>query len=121
MNHKYAKPFWVRVETRSERTYSPEHFPNVPNDGQGGRTVVGKEHADRAHSSHSCVSQSERDWAYAKRALARGESSDAVIAAISQYRAGEKSDAHAYAERTVRKAGEVLASGRPSSRTGLSR
>ncbi len=119
VNHKYAKPFLVRVETRSERTYSPQHFPNVPNDGQGGRTAVAKEHTDRANSSHSGISQSERDWAYAKRALARGESSDAVIAAISQYRAGQKSDAHTYAERTVRKAVQALEVERQSARPGL--
>jgi hypothetical protein len=112
MNHKYSKPFLVRVETRSERTYGPEHFPNVPNDSQGGRTVVGKERAGAASSSHPGITQSERDWAYAKRALARGDSPESVIAAIAQYRSGEKSDTHAYAERTVRKAERALTSER---------
>jgi hypothetical protein len=121
MNHKYGKPFLVRVETRSERTYGPEHFPTVPNEGQGGRTVVGKQHADSATTPHPGISQSERDWAYAKRALARGDSSDAVIASIAQYRAGQKSDARSYAERTVRKAGEALGNDRASSRPGLDR
>jgi hypothetical protein len=121
MNHKYAKPFLVRVETRSERTYNPEHFPAAPNAGQGGRTVVGKEQTDRSRSSHSGISQSERDWAYAKRALARGDSPGTVIAAISQHRAGQKSDSHAYAARTVKKAGEALESDRASTRTGLDR
>lgn len=121
VNHKYSKPFLVRVETRSERTYGPEHFPNVPNDSQGGRTLVSKERVETAGSSHPGITQSERDWAYAKRALARGDSPDAVIAAISQYRAGQKGDAHAYAERTVRKAGEVLAGERLSSQTGFDR
>ncbi len=122
MNHKYSKPFLVRVETRSERTYGPENFPNVPNEGQGKRTVVGKEHMGRTSSSHSGISQSERDWAYAKRALARGDSPDAVIAAISQYRAGQKSDSHAYAARTVKKVGEALAREKQSSsREGMER
>jgi hypothetical protein len=107
-NHKYSKPFLVRVETRSERTYGPEHFPVAPNEGQGGRTVVGKGHTERAASRHPGITQSERDWAYAKRALARGDSPDAVIAAIAGYRTGQKSDAHAYAERTVKKACDVL-------------
>ncbi len=121
MNHKYSKPFLVRVETRSERTYGPEHFPNVPNEGQDGRTMVGKERTDRTRSSQSGISQSERDWAYAKRALVRGDSPDEVIAAIAQHRAGQKSDAHAYAERTVRKAGEAVVRERRSSRTELDR
>jgi hypothetical protein len=121
MNHKYSKPFLVRVETRSERTYGPEHFPTVPNDGQGGRTLVGKEHVENAGPSHSGITQSERDWAYAKRALARGDSPEAVITAISQHRAGQKSDVHAYAARTVRKASETLASERHSFTDGLDR
>jgi hypothetical protein len=121
MNHKYSKPFLVRVETRSERTYGPEHFPNVPNDGQGGRTLVGKEHAERAGAPHPGITQSERDWAYAKRALARGDPPDTVIAAISKYRAGQKNDSQSYAERTVKKAGEALESDRASSRTGYDR
>jgi hypothetical protein len=36
------------------------------------------------------VSQSERDWAYAKRALARGESEANVIAAIVSHRRYDK-------------------------------
>lgn len=121
MNHKYAKPYLVRVEMRSERTYGPEHFPTVPGDGQGGRTIVGKEHAESASYPRSGITQSERDWAYAKRALARGDSPEAVIAAIAHHRAGEKSDPHAYAERTVRKAGAALAAEQRSSRNGLDR
>ncbi len=122
MNHKYSKPFLVRVEARTDRTFGPEHFPVVPNDSQGGRTLVGKEHIDKAGSPHSGITQSERDWAYAKRALARGDSPDAVITAITQYRTGQKSDAHAYAERTVRNAGEALMRERPSSsRDGVER
>jgi hypothetical protein len=121
MNHKYAKPFLVRVESRSGRTYGPEHFPAVPNDTQGGRTLVGKEHIDKAGSPHSGITQSERDWAYAKRALARGDSPDAVITAITQYRTGQKSDAHAYAERTVKKAAATRVEDRRSSRVDVER
>lgn len=115
MNHKYSKPFLVRVETRSERIYGPEHFPATPNDGQGGRTVARNEQAHRAGFPDSGITQSERDWAYAKRALARGDSPDTVIAAISQHRAGQKTDPYAYAERTVRKAAVILESKRTSS------
>lgn len=121
MNHKYSKPFLVRVETRSERIYSPEHFPNVPNDSQCGRTLVGKEHTNSVGAPHSGITQSERDWAYAKRALTRGDSPDTVIASIAQHRAGQKRDAHGYAQRTVRKAGEALASERQASRAGIDR
>ena len=121
MNHKYSKPFLVRVETRSERTYGPEHFPTVPNDGQSGRTLVGKEHAEKASPSHSGITQSERDWAYAKRALTRGDPPDAVIAAIARHRAGQKGDPHAYAVRTVKKAGDAVESDRLSFRNEVDR
>lgn len=121
VNHKYARPFMVRFEARADRTYGPEHFPRVPAEGQGVRTVVGKEPPNKGNAVHPGISQSERDWAYAKRALSRGESPQTVIAAIARYRTGEKSDVRTYAERTVRKAGEALESEHRSRGTGLDR
>jgi hypothetical protein len=121
MNHKYSKPFLVRVETRSKRIYGPEHFPAIPNDGQGERTMAGKEHAERANSPHAGITQSEHDWAYAKRALARGDSPDSVVAAIAQYRAGQKTDPRTYAKRTVTKAAEAVISERQSSSNAIDR
>jgi hypothetical protein len=50
------------------------------------------------------MSQSEDDWAYAKRALARGDDPEEVIRRIADYRAGEKHDPIDYARRTVTKA-----------------
>jgi hypothetical protein len=50
------------------------------------------------------LSQSEHDWAYAKRALARGANPEDVVRSIAQFREGEKSDAFDYAQRTVTKA-----------------
>lgn len=50
------------------------------------------------------LSQSEHDWAYAKRALARGANPEDVVQSIAQFREGEKSDAFDYAQRTVAKA-----------------
>lgn len=106
MNHKYAKPFLVRAESRATVIYRPEHFPSPPSDEKSGRGIT-----DRAAGSNTrsgAITQSERDWAYAKRALARGESPDDVIASIARYRLGDKSDPQDYAARTVRKAKESL-------------
>jgi hypothetical protein len=111
VNHKYARPFVVTVESRSADTYRPEHFPAIPTEEQGGRQVTG--HGPTREPR--CVgetSQSERDWAYARRALARGESPDKVRAAIAAFRTGQKSDVNQYAERTVRKATKSLESDR---------
>jgi hypothetical protein len=49
-------------------------------------------------------SQSERDWAYAKRALGRGETERRVTEEIARYRVGQKHNPLDYARRTVRKA-----------------
>jgi len=58
----------------------------------------------RRSTARNSLSQSERDWAYAKRALGRGEPERRVTDEIARYRVGQKHDAHEYARRTVRKA-----------------
>jgi hypothetical protein len=52
------------------------------------------------------MTQSERDWAFAKRALARGDDPEEVIRRIADYRAEEKHPN--YARHTVEKAREAL-------------
>lgn len=106
MNHKYGKPFVVRAESRSTATYSPDDFPRSVEDSRGGRSMT---RATSEKGESRGISQSERDWAYAKRALARGDTPPQVVRAISNYRRGEKSDVIDYAGRTVRKAQESLA------------
>ncbi|MGA2877623.1 MAG: DNA-primase RepB domain-containing protein [Bryobacteraceae bacterium] len=109
MNHKYGRPFVVRAESRSTATYNPEHFPRSLEDSKGSRSITSTT-PDRGVARG--ISQSERDWAYARRALARGESPDKVRTAIAAFRAGQKADVNQYAERTVRKATESLQSDR---------
>ena len=110
-NHKYGRPFVVSVEPRATETYQREHFPRLPAEDQGGRRTADHSVAMPPRSTGE-VSQSERDWAYARRALARGESPDKVRAAISAFRTGQKADVNQYAERTVRKAMALLESER---------
>jgi hypothetical protein len=50
------------------------------------------------------LSQSEHDWIYAKRALARGDDPEDIIRRIADFRSGEKSDPLYYARLTVTKA-----------------
>jgi hypothetical protein len=103
-NHKYRPAYLVTAEAHSDAIRCPDHFPNL---------AVGEPVADlspRARPSgrwgagHTQLSQSERDWAYAKRALGRGEPEERVTEEIARYRVGQKHDAHDYARRTVRKA-----------------
>ncbi len=103
-NHKYEDRHLVTTETLSERIHRPEDFPIPERKADESLDSVLRRH-DLPKSS---LSQSERDWAFAKRALARGEPEDLVIMAIAVLRRGEKHDVFAYAQRTVLKAGQAL-------------
>jgi hypothetical protein len=108
-NHKRSGHM-VRMEQLSMDTYSQEQFPRFEQEDR--RTAVpqsefGSNGAQRVPRGH--LSQSELDWAYARRALSRGEPPDAVISAITHYRRTGKSDVESYARLTVRKAAASLA------------
>ena len=120
VNHKRSGHM-VRMEQLSAATYSPDHFPRFEHEDR--RNETGGVRSDHGrHVSRGHLSQSELDWAYAKRALARGESPDKVAASIAEYRRGEKADPDYYARLTVRKAVEDLASDRvPSESAGPER
>lgn len=109
-NHKRSG-YMVRMEQLSAATYSPDHFPRFEQEDR--RNEKGGVRSDHGrHVSRGHLSQSELDWAYAKRALARGESPDKVAASIAEYRRGDKADPEYYARLTVRKAVEDLAGAR---------
>ncbi len=104
-NHKYSQRHLVEVEKLSDEVYGLERFPKIAEDGRGlGVARVRSGSQKNPHNS----SQSEKDWAFAKRALARGDSEETVIKAIETYRESEKPNPHYYAELTVRKAAQAL-------------
>jgi hypothetical protein len=103
-NHKYGNPHFVTVQNLSNDVYTPAQFPTFPADGlspqlERGRTLATG--VDR--ESPNGGSQSERDWAYALRALARGDEPNEVANAIAGYRP-DKPNPQYYAEHTVEKA-----------------
>jgi hypothetical protein len=104
-NHKYGKPHLVRVEAMAGETYRPEHFPDVTAEGHHVGHRLPENHSNRLSTG---ITQSEKDWGYAKRALSRGESPAAVIAAIAAYRRYDKPNPQYYAELTVHKAEKSL-------------
>jgi len=106
-NQKYARKHLVGVQTLSKEVYGPERFPKYPADERAPRAVNG-DTGRRAPGPPRTLSQSERDWAYAKRALARGEREDLIATAIAVHRRFDKHNPQAYAELTVRKAAESL-------------
>ena len=59
-------------------------------------------------------SQSEADWAYAKRALARGDAPDEIIRRIADYRADDQADPNYYARLTVSKAQSQITAQNPA-------
>jgi hypothetical protein len=107
-NHKYPRRHYIRIEQLCETVYCPEHFPKIEPGERGHSFATGLPAGKRPRPEH--LSQSERDWAYARRALSRGEQPEAVIAAIARFRRGTKHDVEYYAELTVRKAVQSLES-----------
>jgi hypothetical protein len=114
-NHKYAEPYLVRVDVPDSglgRIHRRAQFPAIaalePHLGMQG---AGVQSGSRKRAQPGELSQSERDWAYAKRALARGESPAIVAAAIASYRRFDKHNPKYYAELTVQKAALALKAG----------
>lgn len=105
-NHKRNAAFLIRATEHSDAVSRPADFPTLSSRSQF--EVYARSTNAPAASGHA-NSQSERDWAYAKRALARGDDASAVIAAIAAYRP-DKPNPNYYAEHTVRKALTALRS-----------
>jgi DNA primase RepB-like protein len=108
-NRKYASgaEFLVTVQHESNRIYHLRDFTVRQDSPDAAR------HVEDASSAHRTVprghkSQSEADWAYAKRALVRGDEPEMVIQRIADYRSEDKSDPMYYARLTVTKAQTVL-------------
>ena len=115
MNHKRHPTHLVRAERLSTTVYTPDQFPRPKQEDRRHGTPereFGSAAGRKLRPGH--LSQSELDWAYAKRALSRGDSPESVVAAIANYRRGDKSDPEYYARLTVRKAAEDLTHYAPS-------
>jgi DNA primase RepB-like protein len=102
-NKKYLEDFYVRARAESSRTYHLGDFKL----GIDSQDAPGRRRAEPARSQSSSrarLSQSEHDWAYANRALARGDDPEEIIRRIVDFRADEKHNPETYARRTVMKA-----------------
>jgi hypothetical protein len=107
VNRKYETDHVVRAQPGATQTYHLEDFRL--------RTDLHETPAPyRSHEAPSApageITQSERDWAFAKRALARGDDPEEIIRRIADYRGDEKHPS--YARYTVQKAQAALHSGR---------
>jgi len=105
-NCKYVETHFVREvhESPGERAYGPEDFPRYESE----RTVVRRGEEKQRFSGDGRQSQSERDWAYAMRALERGESPSSIEGSIERFRQDKPSPRY-YAQRTVARAMQARA------------
>jgi RepB DNA-primase from phage plasmid len=107
INRKYPNEpeFPVQAHHESNRVHQLRDFTIREDSPDAGRHI----HIEDAHGSYRTMlrghrSQSEADWAFAKRALARGDDPEEVIRRIADYRATDKHDPVYYARLTVQKA-----------------
>ena len=102
-NRKLSEEFIVQARRETDAVYTLRDFKIREESPEAPRHLAEDKEVNRTISvGHK--SQSENDWAYAKRALARGDDPELVIQRIADYRASEKAQPEYYARRTVTKA-----------------
>jgi len=118
VNHKRHPTHFVRAERLATAVYTRDQFPRTEQEDRRTATPDGELGSPGGRNMRpGHLSQSELDWAYAKRALSRGDSPESVIASIANYRRGDKPDPEYYARLTVRKAARDLAHPTPPRET----
>lgn len=102
-NRKLPEEFIVQARQETDAVYTLRDFTIDEDSPETARRLTDDQERPRTvPSDHK--SQSEQDWAYAKRALARGDDPEVVIQRIADYRSQDKADPQYYARHTVAKA-----------------
>lgn len=102
-NHKLPEEFIVQARQESKAVYTLRDF-TIDEDSPEAPRHFGEAQERRRTVPGDNKSQSEHDWAYAKRALARGDDPEVIIQRIADYRSDDKADPDYYAHHTVQKA-----------------
>jgi hypothetical protein len=102
-NKKYYQDFYVKARAESTEIYHHRDF-KIQLDSQDAPPHHDEERAQRNRPSGAPSSQSEHDWAYAKRALNRGDDPVEIVRRIADFRAEDKPSPEYYARHTVMKA-----------------
>jgi hypothetical protein len=110
-NRKVSEEFIVQARQESDAVYTPRDF-TIDDDSPEPPRHFGEYRQRERTMPSDHKSQSEHDWAYAKRALARGDDPELVIQRIADYRSEDKADPIYYARHTVTKAQADLAAHR---------
>ena len=106
-NRKLPEEFIVQARQESDALYTLRDF-TIDEDSPETPRHFGDYRQRERTVPNDHKSQSEQDWAYAKRALARGDDPEVVIQRIADYRVEDKDDPIYYARHTVAKAKEQL-------------
>jgi hypothetical protein len=81
-NRKLTGEFIVQARHESKAIHAPHDFA-IEEGSPEAQRHLGEDHPRRRSMQTDHKSQSEQDWAYAKRALARGDDPDLVIKRIA--------------------------------------
>jgi hypothetical protein len=100
-NKKYQRDYPVEAYAGSNQTYSLSDF-RIPADDRQSETQTYGETKNHGRKT-SEISQSERDWAYVKQQLSRGEAPERLVEALTHFRQ-DKSSPDYYARQTVSRA-----------------
>lgn len=106
-NRKLSEEFVVRAHHETDAVYALIDFAIEEESLETPRQATDERQRRALASGHE--SQSEADWAYAKRALARGDNPEEIIRKIADFRSEHKADPNYYARRTVQQAQAKLA------------
>jgi hypothetical protein len=103
-NKKYEQDFVVRAERNTDRVYQDQDFKlhSEPFDATHRQPPSSALRPIRSEPRY--ITQSERDWAYVKKALASGAEPEELITQLADSRANDKSNPEYYARLTVNKA-----------------
>jgi len=104
INRKYDSPFTVTAEIRNDKRHTPHDFRLRTDPAELDQRLTRTTGSRQSSSTRQPLSQSEHDWAYAKRSLAKGVPAEEVIRQIAAFRAHDKHNPEDYARRTVTKA-----------------
>ena len=104
VNRKYDAGFTVTAEIRTGQRYAPSDFRLRIDLSEPDQKPARAAGARQPSSTRRALSQSEHDWAFAKRSLAKGVPAEEVVRQIADYRSNDKADPNYYAQLTVGKA-----------------
>lgn len=107
-NRKYDAEYVVMAEIRNDQRYTPHDFRLRTDPAELDQRPTRTAGNRQASSTRQPLSQSEHDWAYAKRSLAKGFPAEEVVRQIAAFRAHDKHNPEDYARRTVSKAQTAL-------------